>query len=320
MSAFIHCHTSFMSSRSDKYVASILYRRQLLCRRTGETAEQPTSAPVCWNFSVSQHQYLCTCIAGKDMMMKWKSIRDSYNRSLRLIKRKSGQKQKPMKTYVYAPYLTFLNATFTSHQTGTSLERASDKPVAGGAETQLSDDTEIEIIDDLEESSENSEERRKRKSITTNSYNRSKRKNLDNYLKNFQRKPQQKEGESNDDMDFFRSLIPIIKDLPVEEKIKFRIDIMKITLEYKQRFPDPTPIQQQPYKQRSNNDQIYEPSDMVAAKSIIAFSATSSILNTSRQDDDSLSDVSQTGESVVSHPSPYMTDTSDSVFFLHNLE
>nr|CAD7579283.1 unnamed protein product [Timema californicum] len=182
---------------------------------------------------------------GKDMRIKWKSIRDCYNRSLRLIKRKSGKKQKPMKTYVYAPYLTFLNATFTPHQTETYLERVSDKPVAGVAETQLGDDTEIEIIDDLDESSENSEERRKRKPITTNSYYRSKRKNydskLENYPKNFQREPQEKEGESNDDIDFFRSLIPIIKDLPVEEKIKFRIDVMKLTLEYKQRFPAPSP-------------------------------------------------------------------------------
>jgi hypothetical protein len=56
---------------------------------------------------------------------------------------------------------------------------------------------------------------------------------IEDYIDSYQReKIARTEEPSCDDMDFFRSLLPLIKPLPLYQKMKFRMDVMKMAMEY----------------------------------------------------------------------------------------
>ncbi|CAH1112576.1 unnamed protein product [Psylliodes chrysocephalus] len=55
---------------------------------------------------------------------------------------------------------------------------------------------------------------------------------LETYIDNYQLPKAQTNEERSDDMDFFRSLLPIIAPLTMSQKIKVRMEIMKLLLSY----------------------------------------------------------------------------------------
>nr|CAD7445933.1 unnamed protein product [Timema bartmani] len=65
---------------------------------------------------------------------------------------------------------------------------------------------------------------------------RKRRKNLEqkieSYIDSYQQEKTRRTKEPNcDNMDFFSSLLPLIKPLPLHQRIKFRMDVMKLALE-----------------------------------------------------------------------------------------
>lgn len=201
-----------------------------------------------------------------ELQSKWKHIRDSYVRSLRMKRTKSGNGRRTAKNYVYARQLEFLRAITTSRRTtecspeqpevlvnsvdefeyfGNVIE---DTGGGGGANGMLEvgvggDGTGQSSVglpqDGGEDKSENGEPSRKYSTSTTQRRRRRTtfmEQNVRNYIDSYDQERMDRdrveEPSSCDDMDFFRSMLPLIQVLPLYERMKFRMDVMRIGLEY----------------------------------------------------------------------------------------
>ncbi|RZF49255.1 hypothetical protein LSTR_LSTR002876 [Laodelphax striatellus] len=154
------------------------------------------------------------------LQSKWRNIKDSYRKYL---KSKFGQGGKVIKSYVYATSLTFLD-----HVIGTpsaDYSTADQFPLA--VETLLFENNNCgeNNTTEEEEYSEDGQsvtERRKKRRIECE---------LENYLDLLQ-KARNSNAEECDDLNFFKSLLPIVKPLPIADKIKLRTEFMKIAYDY----------------------------------------------------------------------------------------
>lgn len=199
-----------------------------------------------------------------ELQSKWKHIRDSYVRSLRMKRNKSGNGRRTAKNYVYARQLEFLRAITTSRRTtecspeqpevlvnsvdefeyfGNVIEDAGGGIGANGiVEVGIGDaggQSSVGIPQDGEDKSENGEPSRKYSTSTTQRRRRRTtfmEQNVRNYIDSYDRERMDhhrvEEPNSCDDMDFFRSMLPLIQVLPLYERMKFRMDVMRIGLEY----------------------------------------------------------------------------------------
>uniref|UniRef100_A0A1Q3EVY2 Putative alcohol dehydrogenase transcription factor myb/sant-like protein n=1 Tax=Culex tarsalis TaxID=7177 RepID=A0A1Q3EVY2_CULTA len=203
-----------------------------------------------------------------ELQSKWKHIRDSYVRSLRMKRTKSGRRT--AKNYVYARQLEFLRAITTSRRT---TECSPEQPEVlvnsvdefeyfgnviedtgggvgvgvgivgnGNVEVGTGDgggggQSSVGMPQDGEDKSENGEPSRKYSTSTTQRRRRRAtfmEQNVRNYIDSYDRERMDRVEEPNscDDMDFFRSMLPLIQVLPLYERMKFRMDVMRIGLEY----------------------------------------------------------------------------------------
>jgi hypothetical protein len=68
--------------------------------------------------------------SGKDLQVKWKSIRDAYIRSIKIQNKKFGDATAKTKKYVYAKQMEFLNKTLSHNRTEDSnANSANDSPL-----------------------------------------------------------------------------------------------------------------------------------------------------------------------------------------------
>lgn len=213
-----------------------------------------------------------------ELQSKWKHIRDSYVRSLRMKRTKSGRRI--AKNYIYARQLEFLRAITTSRRTvecspehqpevlvnsvdefeyfgnviedstttrggigGVVVNGTLDGGI-GGAGGIAGDggggQSSVGMPPDGEGKSENGEPSRKYSTSTTQQRRRRTtfmEQNVRNYIDSYDRermdhRMDEPSSSSCDDMDFFRSMLPLIQVLPLYERMKFRMDVMRIGLEY----------------------------------------------------------------------------------------
>lgn len=210
-----------------------------------------------------------------ELQSKWKHIRDSYVRSLRMKRTKSGRRI--AKNYIYARQLEFLRAITTSRRTaecspehqpevlvnsvdefeyfGNVIEDTRGGGVGvggigvGGVNGNLDagigdggggggDQSSVGIPQDGEDKSDNDGQPSRKYSTSTTQRRRRRttfmEQNVRNYIDSYDRERMDRveEPSSCDDMDFFRSMLPLIQVLPLYERMKFRMDVMRIGLEY----------------------------------------------------------------------------------------
>lgn len=164
---------------------------------------------------------------GRELQQKWKYIRDAYIRQMRLASKKhSGDYTR---TYIYAKYLTFLK-----------LEPLQSRTAIWNVPTSE------------EDTDKRARAFRRRKFLRPNYTGiiRAKRYKSQPVLRNtLTEKPEDNVCENttlakasvinkstdccvNDDIAFFRSLLPTLSELEPSQKLLFRIDVMKILHSY----------------------------------------------------------------------------------------
>ncbi|XP_058817931.1 uncharacterized protein LOC131681235 [Topomyia yanbarensis] len=156
---------------------------------------------------------------------KWQCIRKAYIHSLRIEKRS--------KPYRYHKYLSFLKK-LAKPSRNTAPPRSADSDVRNDSD----------VKEDLDEQSElNVDEVSGSPMIVYPE------------TKNRHRTPAQQPSyaeDENDDMIFFRSLLPMVEHLSIRQKIEFRVGIMKMALYYTENDEaspepfEPVPLPQQP--------------------------------------------------------------------------
>lgn len=163
--------------------------------------------------------------------MKFKNIRDAYRRNK---VKKSGQAAK--KKYIYSELLSFLNPILELRKTDASNIAGENTTDNINENTQDSDE---ENVDDppaiiVEQSTTPTDERQKTENLPVKRKKNSQSQlenDLSGYLnimsKRMAETPKSAEkNDDNDDMQFFKSLIPLVRNISPEKKIVFRMAVM----------------------------------------------------------------------------------------------
>lgn len=160
--------------------------------------------------------------------MKWRHIRDAYVRHRRLAARKrSGTGHKIVKSYIYAKQLHFLENMVEPPNTETSWVPEHK------LEYSTEDNTNDNVADDPLDNAQATPEE------YTSSPIRTEKRGTEDRLISYINVPEKKTVEhqynkelENDDMSFFKSLLPTLQPLRPEQKLTFRIDVMKLLTAY----------------------------------------------------------------------------------------
>lgn len=163
-------------------------------------------------------------VLGKELQLKWRSLRDAFVRNNRASKKtKSGDPATNPKKYIYARQLEFLLQVPSSNETEDSLEQKS-----------------LEGTERIQEGSERAQDfnyRQIHDEPSASTVYRKSKKNLDEKLGKYM-EVMSKQCESSisqqkdDDYNFLLSILPIIKKLSDAEKLQCRCDIMQILMKY----------------------------------------------------------------------------------------
>ncbi|CAH1984562.1 unnamed protein product [Acanthoscelides obtectus] len=181
---------------------------------------------------------------GREVQLKWKSLRDAYVRTIRQSKgKKSGASAKAVKTYIYAKQLGFLRKVTGSRQTESSLPSTSRE---GQEDMDVSKD-----INDMQSTSSDvqhtqfdSQMETGRTPSRSTLYRRKKsdlESKLASYIDSHNRQPAlaiQSQPQETDDMAFFRSLQASLDTLTPNEKLNFRIEVMQLLSRYTNKQPN----------------------------------------------------------------------------------
>lgn len=175
----------------------------------------------------------------KTIIIKWKTIKDAYVRSRKKIKNSSGATIK--KKYRYANLLTFLEPVLVTKETASA-----------NIDTKKKNNVEDQMHEENSSNSEDSEEVDKPtlllstnttaptlSSSTPVAGNQSCcRKQIRgepqlepeswNYLNVVKSHLAPTLEEDNDDLTFFKSLLPALKEVPLHKKLQFRITVMTV--------------------------------------------------------------------------------------------
>lgn len=171
---------------------------------------------------------------GSDLQKKkWRNIRDSYRKHWKSIKStKSGQARKDKKQYVYANQLFFLDDTMELGPTEASPNVST--PNAPNTEENCDED---ELQSEDESSSRSTP--KSRGSSASSMYRHAKKglqSKIEKYIDSFEAYKKQKcDKDDGDDLNFFKSLLPVVEPWPLQEKLKFRIEVMNLAMEYAER-------------------------------------------------------------------------------------
>lgn len=175
----------------------------------------------------------------KTIIIKWKTIKDAYVRSRKKLKSSSGATIK--KKYRYTDLLTFLEPVFVTKETASA-----------GVDTQKRNNVKDKMQEENRSNSEDSEKvdnpalllsinttdptLSSSTPVTGNQSSRKKQIKCEpqlqpkswNYLSVVKSHLAATLEEDNDDLTFFKSLLPALKEVPLHKKIQFRITVMTI--------------------------------------------------------------------------------------------
>ncbi|XP_018564067.1 uncharacterized protein LOC108905601 [Anoplophora glabripennis] len=162
---------------------------------------------------------------GRDIQLKWKNLRDAYVRHIRM-KMDRSKKSKPIRSYIYYNQMSFLRRVINPRaRSGESRFGSTSKTNVKVEEDEEEAELTQEDLLEMVEHDENSE-------IATPGLDEEEEliTNVDPLL------PEVVENElqDNDDMNFFKSLLPTLQTLRTEQKLKFRIDVMELLMTYHQ--------------------------------------------------------------------------------------
>lgn len=167
----------------------------------------------------------------QDLISKWRSVRDNYIRSLKKQAEcnKSGSGTKRVQRYIFEEQLSFLKKNRELRPTTSSIQLESNEEDLDA--TQLSDNINVvdeSLIDDNINNTNNAE-----KTISTPPPIKKKKINLEEKLALFLDSRQKKSNEPNQDTDdedlnFYKSTIPLIKTFNMDQKMQFRIQLMQL--------------------------------------------------------------------------------------------
>lgn len=169
-----------------------------------------------------------------DLRFKWKNLRDAFVRYRRqLINFKKRNCGKDVKTYIYAKQMHFLTKNIDPKLTTSSSLRAPNKRTAesrnlspafeqvfmpGDPGSCTSEDT-MEVEEKQLEDNDNNISSAKIDSSHSQALNETER-------------TEQCESDEYYDMAFFKSLQPMLRRLSPDQKMLFRIDVMKLLANY----------------------------------------------------------------------------------------
>ncbi|KAK2585156.1 hypothetical protein KPH14_008660 [Odynerus spinipes] len=163
----------------------------------------------------------------KNMHIKWKNLRDAYIRHIRLVttSRKERKSQR-IKPYIYTKQMDFLRRIINCRPTSNSL-RSMDRNDDVSNDSDSMEETTSTSVDinqttSMSPSLGRRETRLENKSIGSVDYEQQQQVQSGHH--EFQ--------EENDDMAFYRSLLPTLRMLRPEQKLNFRIDVMKLLTVY----------------------------------------------------------------------------------------
>lgn len=164
----------------------------------------------------------------QDFISKWRSVRDNYIRSLKKQAEcnKSGSGRKKIQRYIFEEQLSFLKKGRELRPTTSSIR--SDLNEEDADATQLSDNMAISDVSLTDEHINNAE-----KTVLTLPHIKKKKINLEEKLALFLDSRQQSSNEPNrvtddEDLNFYKSTLPLVKTLNMEQKMQFRIQLMQL--------------------------------------------------------------------------------------------
>ncbi|XP_055546141.1 uncharacterized protein LOC129730656 [Wyeomyia smithii] len=159
-----------------------------------------------------------------ELQKKWKHIRDAYIRSLRLRATPQGKNMRP---YVYEKKLDFLK--ISSWKSSSEFESPRN-----GEDTLFDDETNdvkqeycSEDDDDIVVPVQKMPEK-----LTLATFGVPASPPANVILDRVESDLCSFGGGESDDMLFFRSLLPLLETLPLRQKVKFRMDVMRTALQY----------------------------------------------------------------------------------------
>lgn len=163
----------------------------------------------------------------QDLISKWRSVRDNYVRSLKKQAEcsKSGSGRKKIQRYIFEEQLSFLKKGRELRPTTSSIQ--SDINYEDADATQLTDAVAIDD-ESLTDHISNAE-----KTVLTPPPTKKKKIDLEEKLALFLDSRQQSNKEQNrdtddEDLNFYKSTLPLVKTLNMDQKIQFRIQLMQL--------------------------------------------------------------------------------------------
>ncbi|XP_054268900.1 uncharacterized protein LOC128990527 [Macrosteles quadrilineatus] len=159
----------------------------------------------------------------KEVMAKWRSIRDAYVRFMRL-KDKKTSKKRAVKPYIYAKQLEFLSNPNHSQRPPSPSADDSDFDAADFVQEIFDEhiNAKPQIEDPLQCSSSTVDRKRKAEDENVE----------ENSVNEVRPRIMTIQDCDSDDMDFFKSLLPMLRAMPFQDKLKFRRDVLNALIEF----------------------------------------------------------------------------------------
>lgn len=158
------------------------------------------------------------------MQLKWKNLRDAYVRHIRM-KLDRSKRSKPIRSYIYYNQMSFLRRVISPkvRSRRTPFESSSRENIKEEEEEEgeLTQEDLLEMVEHDVKSGA---------AVPTFGDEEELVANVDPLLPGIA----ENDVHDNDDMDFFRSLLPTLQTLRTEQKLKFRIDVMELLMTYHQ--------------------------------------------------------------------------------------
>ncbi|XP_005098945.1 uncharacterized protein LOC101862415 [Aplysia californica] len=155
-----------------------------------------------------------------EIKARWKSIRDTYTRSQKKIQRKSGSGATKTRKYMFADHLAFLRMAPSSRATEDSLDFVSIV-----SRDQSPDGHKVEQVDEEHEglASESQSPSPAPSCGSVGPQSKSRKRKLEEKMLTFIDKC----DKPDDDREFFSSLLPAVKKLNEDQKLTFRVDVIR---------------------------------------------------------------------------------------------
>lgn len=164
-------------------------------------------------------------------MSKWRTVRDNYVRNLKKHGEcfKSGSAAKKVKRYIYGEQLSFLKKNLEQKATTSSMEIELD--TLQNSENDDGDGVEAECVNETATPPRNPAASRKKKQSEVE-------RSLISFM---QAHSKRNTLQEDDDLAFFYSLLPTVRELTSDEKITFRLQTMQFLQNIKARRRTPNP-------------------------------------------------------------------------------